>query len=53
MPWVIIVIFLLVLWLLGTFGRRVYTGFPNAGGLIHAPLIIAVVLIALGLLGLA
>ena len=49
MLWTIIVI-LVILWLLGFFGRRVYSGFPATGGWIHTLLVIAVILIILTLL---
>jgi len=48
--WTIIVI-LLVLWLLGAFGGRVFSGFPKTGGWIHTLVVIAIILIVLKLLG--
>ena len=48
--WTIIVI-LLVLWLLGAFGGRVFSGFPKTGNWIHTLIVIAVILIILKLLG--
>lgn len=48
--WTIIVI-LVILWLLGFFGRSVIPSFPQTGGWIHALLVIAVILIILRLLG--
>jgi hypothetical protein len=47
----LIIVVLLVLWLLGFFGPRVRSGFPNTGGIIHALLVIALILIVLRLLG--
>ncbi len=48
--WTIIVI-LLILWLLGAFGGRVFSGFPKTGNWIHTLIVIAVILIILKLLG--
>jgi hypothetical protein len=48
--WTIIVI-LVILWLLGFFGRRVSPSFPRTGNWIHTLIIIAVMLIILNLLG--
>lgn len=48
--WTIIVI-LLVLWLLGAFGGRVFSGFPKTGSWVHTLVVIAVILIILKLLG--
>jgi len=50
MLWTIIVI-LLVLWLLGAFGSRVYSGFPKTGNAVHTLIVIAIILIGLHLLG--
>lgn len=50
MLWTIIVI-LLVLWLLGFFGPRIYTGIPNVGNAVHTLIVIAIILILLNLLG--
>ena len=50
MLWTIIVI-LVILWLLGFFGRRVYSGFPEVGGWIHILIVIAVIILILHLLG--
>ena len=47
----IIIVVLVVLWLLGFFGPRVSSGFPNTGGIVHTLLVIAVILIILRLLG--
>ena len=49
MIWTIIVI-LLILWLLGFFGRRISPSFPQTGGWIHTLIVIAVILIILSLL---
>ena len=49
MLWTIIVI-LLILWLLGFFGRRISPRFPQTGGWIHTLIVIAVILIILSLL---
>ena len=48
--WTIIVI-LLVLWLLGAFGGRVFSGFPKTGSWIHTLVVIAIILVVLKLLG--
>jgi uncharacterized membrane protein len=48
--WTVIVI-LLVLWLLGAFGGRVFSGFPKTGNWIHTLVVIAVILVILKLLG--
>jgi hypothetical protein len=48
--WTIIII-LLVLWLLGAFGGRVFSGFPKTGNWVHTLVVIAVILIILKLLG--
>jgi hypothetical protein len=50
MLWTIVVI-LVVLWLLGFFGRSVFPTFPQTGGWIHTLLVIAVIIVALNLLG--
>ncbi|MGD0707909.1 MAG: lmo0937 family membrane protein [Anaerolineaceae bacterium] len=50
MLWTIIVI-LVILWLLGAFGRTVYPRFPATGGWIHTLIVIAIILIILHLLG--
>jgi hypothetical protein len=49
MLWTIIVI-LVVLWLLGFFGRNISPRFPRTGGWIHILVVIAVVLLVLNLL---
>ena len=48
--WTIIVI-LLVLWLLGAFGGKVFSGFPKTGNWVHTLVVIAIILIILKLLG--
>ena len=50
MLWTIVVI-LLVLWLLGFFGRNVSPRFPKTGSWIHTLLVIAIILVVLNLLG--
>jgi len=49
MLWTLIVI-LVVLWLLGVFGRNISPRFPRTGGWIHILIVIAVILITLNLL---
>ncbi len=44
--WIIIVV-LFILWLLGFFGRRVSSSFPQTGGWIHILIVIAVILVIL------
>lgn len=50
MLWTIVVI-LVVLWLIGFFGRNISSSFPRTGGWIHTLLVIAIILIVLNLLG--
>ena len=50
MLWTIIVI-LVVLWLLGFFGRNISPSFPHTGSWIHVLIVIAVILLILQLLG--
>jgi hypothetical protein len=50
MLWTIIVI-LVILWLLGFFGRNLSPSFPETGGWIHVLIVIAVILIILHLIG--
>ena len=50
MLWAIIVI-LVVLWLLGFFGRNVSSSFPKTGNWIHILIVIALILLLLQLLG--
>jgi hypothetical protein len=49
--WTIIVI-LLVLWLLGFFGRNVSARIPRTGNWIHVLLVVILILVVLQLLGL-
>jgi hypothetical protein len=49
MLWTIIVI-LIVLWLLGFFGRNISSSLPQTGNWIHVLIVIAVILIVLNLL---
>ena len=50
MLWTIIII-LVILWLLGFFGRNISPSFPQTGSWIHTLLVIAAILIVLRLLG--
>ncbi len=50
MLWTIVVI-LVILWLLGFFGRNVSTRIPRAGNWIHTLIVIAIILVVLNLLG--
>jgi len=50
MLWTIVVI-LVILWLLGFFGRNISSSFPQTGSWIHALIVIAVILIILKFLG--
>jgi hypothetical protein len=50
MLWTIVVI-LVILWLLGFFGRNISPRFPRTGNWIHTLIVIAIVLILLNLLG--
>jgi hypothetical protein len=50
MLWTIIVI-LVILWLLGFFGRNIFPSFPETGGWIHILIVIVVILVILRLLG--
>ena len=50
MIWAIIII-LVVLWLLGFFGRNVSSSFPKTGNWIHILIVIALILLILNLLG--
>ena len=50
MLWTIVVV-LIVLWLLGFFGRSISSSIPQTGNVIHVLLVIAVILIVLNLLG--
>lgn len=48
--WTVIII-LFVLWLLGAFGGRVYSGFPKTGNWVHILIVIILILVVLRLLG--
>ena len=48
--WIIIIV-LVVLWLLGYFGRNISPSFPKTGNWIHTLIVIAVILVILNLLG--
>lgn len=50
MLWTIIVI-LVILWLLGFFGRNISPRIPQTGNWIHTLIVIALILIILNLLG--
>jgi hypothetical protein len=50
MLWAIVVI-LVILWLLGFFGRNLSPRLPRTGGWIHTLLVIVVILVVLQLLG--
>jgi hypothetical protein len=50
MLWTIIVI-LVILWLLGFFGRGISPRIPQTGGWIHVLIVIAVILVVLNLSG--
>ena len=50
MLWTIIII-LIVLWLLGFFGRNISPNFPKTGNWVHILIVIAVILVILHLLG--
>jgi len=50
MLWTIVIV-LVVLWLLGFFGRSISPRFPQTGNFIHVLLVIAVILIILNLMG--
>jgi hypothetical protein len=51
MLWTIIII-LVILWLLGFFGRSVSPRIPQTGGWIHTLIVIVIILVILRLLGL-
>jgi len=46
-----IIVVLIVLWLLGFFGRSISPRIPQTGNLIHVLLVIALILIVLSVLG--
>jgi protein-S-isoprenylcysteine O-methyltransferase Ste14 len=47
--WIIIIV-LVILWLLGFFGRNISPNFPKTGNWIHTLIVIAIILIILSLL---
>jgi hypothetical protein len=49
MLWTIVVI-LVILWLLGFFGRNISPSFPRTGSWIHILIVIAVIIVILNLL---
>jgi Family of unknown function (DUF5670) len=49
MLWAIVVI-LVILWLLGFFGRNISPSFPRTGSWIHILIVIAVIIVILNLL---
>ena len=46
-----IIVILVILWLLGFFGPTVSSRIPKTGGIVHALIVIAVILIILRALG--
>jgi hypothetical protein len=48
--WIIIIV-LVVLWLLGYFGRNISPRFPKTGSWIHTLIVIAIILVILNFLG--
>jgi hypothetical protein len=50
MLWTIVVI-LVILWLLGFFGRNISPSIPRTGNWIHTLIVIAVILVVLNFLG--
>ena len=49
LTWIIVI--LIVLWLLGAFGRSIIPSIPKTGNAIHTLIVIAVILVVLRLLG--
>lgn len=47
--WTVIII-IFVLWLLGAFGGKVFSGFPKTGSWVHTLIVIAIILLILKLL---
>ncbi|HSQ16186.1 MAG TPA: lmo0937 family membrane protein [Anaerolineales bacterium] len=47
--WIIIIV-LVILWLLGYFGRNISPSFPKTGSWIHVLIVIAIILVILNLL---
>ncbi len=50
MLWTIVVV-LVILWLLGFFGRNISPRFPRTGSWIHTLIVLAIILVVLNLLG--
>jgi hypothetical protein len=50
MLWVVIAV-IFILWLLGAFGGRVFSGFPKMGNWVHILVVIAIILLILKLVG--
>jgi hypothetical protein len=48
--WIIIIV-LVILWLLGYFGRNISPKFPRTGSWIHTLIVIAIILVILNFLG--
>ena len=46
-----IIVILVILWFLGFFGPRMSSHIPKTGGIVHALIVIAVMLVILSLLG--
>lgn len=46
-----IIVILVILWLLGFFGRNISPSFPKTGSWIHTLIVIAIILIILRFLG--
>ena len=47
--WIIIIV-LVILWLLGYFGRNISPSFPKTGSWIHILIVLAIILVILNLL---
>ena len=47
--WTVIII-IFILWLLGAFGGKVFSGFPKTGNWVHVLVVIAIILLILKLL---
>ena len=47
--WIIIIV-LVILWLLGYFGRNISPSFPKTGSWIHILIVLAIILVILSLL---
>lgn len=50
MLWTIVVV-LVILWLLGFFGKNISSSFPKTGSWVHILIVIALILVILKLLG--